>query len=88
MIHANFSMQVAKTSTYPVMCPFPLVLAQCDHNPPMLQMDRHTLPIHQMSHKSSPSPPKKLFPVILLTDRQTFPLLNWQFSVVVATFFK
>lgn len=36
---------VAKTPTYPVMCPFPLRIALCDHvdhNPPALQTDRQT----------------------------------------------
>jgi len=35
-------MQEAKTLTYPVMCRCPLIVALCDHNPPMLQTDgRH-----------------------------------------------
>ena len=35
-------MQVAKTLTYPVMCPFPLFVAICDHNAPTLQTDGQT----------------------------------------------
>jgi len=31
-----------KTTTYPVMCLFPLSVALCDHNPPTLQTDRQT----------------------------------------------
>jgi len=34
--------QGAKTPTYPVMCPFPLFIAPCDHNPLMLQTDKQT----------------------------------------------
>jgi len=40
MIQVN--VQVAKTPTYPVMCPFPLFVALCDHNPPTAQMDGQT----------------------------------------------
>jgi len=32
-------LQVAKTPTYPVMCRFPVYVALCNHNPPMLQTD-------------------------------------------------
>ena len=35
-------MQVAKTATYPVICPLPLFAALSDHNPPTLQTDRQT----------------------------------------------
>jgi len=35
-------MQIAETSTYPVMCPFPLSVALCDHNAPTLQTDMQT----------------------------------------------
>jgi len=42
----GFCVQVAKTPTYPVICPFSLVVALCDHNPPSYrridrQRDRH-----------------------------------------------
>jgi len=36
------SMHVAKTSTCPLMCLFPLFAAPCDPNPPMLQTDGRT----------------------------------------------
>jgi len=42
MIRVGFSVQVDKTTTYPVMCLFPLSVALCDHNPPTLQTDRQT----------------------------------------------
>jgi len=42
MIQVGFGTQVAKTQIYPVICPFPLLVALCDHSPPMLQTDRQT----------------------------------------------
>jgi len=49
MIRVGFSMQVAKTPTYPVTCRFPVfpalayrTIGLCDHNPPMLQIDGRT----------------------------------------------
>jgi len=40
-VRVGFNMQVANIPTYPVKCRFPLLVALCDHNPPMLdrQMD-------------------------------------------------
>jgi len=35
----GFDMQVAKTPTYPVLCPFPLFVAVHDHNPPKLRIE-------------------------------------------------
>ena len=41
--HDPGRMRVAKTSTYLVMCPFPLFVAlNCDHSTPTLQTDRQT----------------------------------------------
>jgi len=36
-IHIGFGMHVAKTATYPVLCPLPLFVALCDHSQPTLQ---------------------------------------------------
>jgi len=40
-IQVGVSTQAAKTSTYPVICRFPLFVELCDHNPPTLKTDRH-----------------------------------------------
>jgi len=39
-----FGKQVARTTIYAIMCPFPLSVALCDQNPPTLhrQSDRRT----------------------------------------------
>jgi len=42
MIRVGFGMQVAKTPTYPVMCPSPLSVALCDHNTPTSHTDRRS----------------------------------------------
>jgi len=42
MIQVGFYRHVAVTPTYPAICPFPLFVSLCDHNPPTLQMDRQT----------------------------------------------
>jgi len=38
-IQVDFGLQVAKTPTYPVICPLPVVVVLCDHNLPTLQAD-------------------------------------------------
>jgi len=42
MIQVGFGVQVAKTSTYPVVCRITLFVALCDDIPPTLQTDRQT----------------------------------------------
>jgi len=43
----GFDTQVAKTPAYPVMCPFPVFIALCDHNPPTLEADGQTSCLQQ-----------------------------------------
>ena len=38
----GFSVQVAKTTTYPIMFPFPVFVAQFYHSPLTLRADRRT----------------------------------------------
>ena len=42
MIPVGFRIQVAKTPSYPVMCPFPFFVDLCDRNPPTLQTEAQT----------------------------------------------
>jgi len=48
-IRVGFGTEVAKTLTYPVICPFSLPVALCDHNSPTLQTDRQTNGRHARS---------------------------------------
>jgi len=48
MIWVSFSVQLAKTPNYPAMCRFPLFIALCDHNPPVLQTDRQSSQTYEM----------------------------------------
>jgi len=41
-IRVVFNLQIAKTPACHVICPFPLFVALCDHNPPTLRTDRQT----------------------------------------------
>ena len=43
MIRVGLHIQVAKTPTYPVMCPFSVFVPLCDHNPPRLQRQTEAL---------------------------------------------
>ena len=48
----DFCRQVAKTPTYPVICPSSLFVALCDHSPSNLQTDRQTDRQTDVNHAS------------------------------------